>query len=115
MTFIFDGAGAEGLDMDDAMPAGGLAPNKLDPVEADGAGAEGAADPFDSFVGEDAGRGAPPRRLVPDAGDPPRSDEPVVRVRQGPSQWRQNDSGPASRGLVTDPAPKGAGSEAGSG
>jgi hypothetical protein len=98
MTFIFVGAGAEGLDVDEAMPAGGLAPSKLDPVDADGAGADGAgADgavvPFESFVGEDGGRGAPPRRLVPDAGDPPRSDEPVVRVRQGPSQWGRYDDG----------------------
>ena len=103
MTFIFVGAGAEGLDVDEAEPAGGLAPSKLDPVDADGAGADGAgadgagadgADvPFESFVGEDGGRGAPPRRLVPDAGDPPRSDEPVVRVRQGPSQWGRYDDG----------------------
>ena len=103
MTFIFVGAGAEGLDVDEAVPAGGLAPSKLDPVDADGAGADGAgadgagADgavvPFESFVGEDGGRGAPPRRLVPDAGDPPRSDEPVVRVRQGPSQWGRYDDG----------------------
>ena len=87
-----DGAGAEGLDEDEDMPAGGLAPNKLDPVDADGAGADGAdgadgaADPFDSLTGEDGGRAAPPRRLVPDVGDPPRSDEPVVRVRQGSSR-----------------------------
>jgi hypothetical protein len=93
MTFIFVGAGAEGLDVDEAMPAGGLAPSKLDPVDADGAGADGAVVPFESFVGEDGGRGAPPRRLVPDAGDPPRSDEPVVRVRQGPSQWGRYDDG----------------------
>lgn len=68
------------------MPGGGLAPSRLDPVDAGGAGAEGDADPFDSFAGKDEGRGAPPNRLVPDVGDPPSSDDPVVRVRQGTSQ-----------------------------
>ena len=80
MIFTFDADGEDGLDGAEDMPTGGFAPSRLDPDAAEGAGADGADgdDPSASFFVEDNGRGAPPSKLVPLVGVPPRREEPVV-------------------------------------